>query len=217
MWRSTATMRYSATAQSRFDAGCFRAAKVERPVPSQAVLSRAEGARKSAVLPVAQRRGTTRTPSARLLQVGGREYLLGDEFAHRPATPGCTPAGGRTVGVSFGRSEYPLAAFHFAGDDAAEGFTLCFEDRDGQQGLHRFYDGQVRREASRERIILSLRLAPHEFEALCGALAPGTSSSRSVFASAGTVVRARSTPWDPAPSAGMDAARRCTSAVLPLQ
>ena len=51
-------------------------------------------------------------------------------------------------GYPSGRSEYPLAAFHFAGDDAAEGFTLCFEDRDGQQGLHRFYDGQVRREAS---------------------------------------------------------------------
>lgn len=83
-------------------------------------------------------------------------------------------------GYPSGRSEYPLAAFHFAGDDAAEGFTLCFEDRDGQQGLHRFYDGQVRREASRERIILSLRLAPHEFEAL---LTPGTGAPdiRSVF------------------------------------
>lgn len=83
-------------------------------------------------------------------------------------------------GYPSGRSEYPLAAFHFAGDDVAEGFTLCFEDRDGQQGLHRFYDGQVRREASRERIILSLRLAPHEFEAL---LTPGTGAPdiRSVF------------------------------------
>ena len=40
--------------------------------------------------------------------------------------------------------------------------------------------GQVRREASRERIILSLRLAPHEFEAL---LTPGTGAPdiRSVF------------------------------------
>ena len=38
----------------------------------------------------------------------------------------------------------------------------------------------MRREASRERIILSLRLAPHEFEAL---LTPGTGAPdiRSVF------------------------------------
>ena len=40
--------------------------------------------------------------------------------------------------------------------------------------------GQVRREASRERIILSLRLAPHEFESL---FTPGTGMPdlRSVF------------------------------------
>ena len=39
-------------------------------------------------------------------------------------------------GYPSGQAEYPLAAFHFAGDGAAEGFTLCFEDRDGVRGLH---------------------------------------------------------------------------------
>ena len=78
------------------------------------------------------------------------------------------------------RQEYPLAAFHFAGDGAAAGFTLCFEDRDGVRGLHRFYDRQTTREARRERIALSLRLASDEFAAL---LAPGTGAPdiRSVF------------------------------------
>ena len=46
--------------------------------------------------------------------------------------------------------------------------------------MHRYYDRQVRQEAVRERITLSLRLAPHEIEAL---FAPGTGvpDIRSVF------------------------------------
>ena len=79
--------------------------------------------------------------------------------------------------VSFRAFEYPFGV-HFAETTLRR--VHAHEDRDGQQGLHRFYDGQVRREASRERIILSLRLAPHEFEAL---LTPGTGAPdiRSVF------------------------------------
>ena len=48
------------------------------------------------------------------------------------------------------------------------------------RGLHRFYDRQTTREARRERIALSLWLAPDEFAAL---LAPGTGAPdiRSVF------------------------------------
>ena len=123
-------------------------------------------------------------PSALIPEVGDRDDAEedGTNFTLRIVRyAGMHPLpGDERWGYPSGRSEYPLAAFHFAGDDAAEGFTLCFEDRDGQQGLHRFYDGQVRREVSRERIILSLRLAPHEFEAL---LTPGTGAPdiRSVF------------------------------------
>lgn len=123
-------------------------------------------------------------PSALIPEVGDRDDAEedGTNFTLRIVRyAGMHPLpGDERWGYPSGRSEYPLAAFHFAGDDVAEGFTLCFEDRDGQQGLHRFYDGQVRREASRERIILSLRLAPHEFEAL---LTPGTGAPdiRSVF------------------------------------
>ena len=79
-----------------------------------------------------------------------------------------------------GLAEYPLAAFHFTGDAATEGFTLCFEDRDGIRGLHHRYDRQAAQEATCQRITLSLRLAPHEFESL---FTPGTGMPdlRSVF------------------------------------
>ena len=120
-------------------------------------------------------------PSALILRVGDRDDAEEDGTNFTPrivryAGMRPLPAGERW-GYPSGQAEYPLAAFHLAGD---EGFTLCFEDRDGQAGLHRYYDRQVRREAARERITLSLRLAPHEFEAL---FTPGTGAPeiRSVF------------------------------------
>lgn len=123
-------------------------------------------------------------PSALILEVGDRDYAQEDGTNFTPrivryAGMHALPAGERW-GYPSGRAEYPLAAFHFAGDDTEEGFTLCFEDRDGVAGLHHRYDRQVRREASRERITLSLRLAPHEFEAL---FTPGTGAPdiRSLF------------------------------------
>ena len=47
---------------------------------------------------------------------------------------------GERWGYPFNRDEYPLAAFHFAGDADSAAFTLCFEDRDGAEGLHTRYD-----------------------------------------------------------------------------
>lgn len=97
------------------------------------------------------------------------------------ATPGCTPcpkaSGG---GYPSGEAAYPLAAFLFDGDSDGEPFTLGFEDRGEARGLHRYYDRQVRREATRERISLALRIDPDEFAAL---LAPGSGAPdiRSVF------------------------------------
>ena len=67
-------------------------------------------------------------------------------------------------------------SFHPRATTTRSPFTLGFEDRDGAQGLHRYYDRQVRREALRERISLRLRIAPHEFEAL---FAPGTGAPTS--------------------------------------
>lgn len=123
-------------------------------------------------------------PSALLLQVGDRDDAEDDGANFTPRIVRyfgikALPEGERW-GYPSGRNEYPLAAFLFAGDDETEPFTLGFEDRDGARGLHRFYDRQVRREESAERISLSLRIAPHEFEAL---FSPGTGAPdiRSAF------------------------------------
>lgn len=62
--------------------------------------------------------------------------------------------------------EYPFAAFHFAGDEEMEGFTLCFEDRDGVQGLHRFYDNELRHRNLALKMTTSLLLTPREAAAL---------------------------------------------------
>ncbi|MCM1151264.1 MAG: hypothetical protein NC322_04415 [Alistipes senegalensis] len=123
-------------------------------------------------------------PSARLLQVGDRDATghEGTEIAPRIVRyTGMHPLPeGERWGYPSHEAAYPLAAFHFPGDDSLAPFTLCFEDRDGAAGLHRYYDRQAAQEATRERITLSLRLAPHEFAAL---LAPGTGAPdiRSVF------------------------------------
>lgn len=87
---------------------------------------------------------------------------------------------GERWGYPSDEAAYPLAAFLFDGDSDGEPFTLGFEDRGEARGLHRYYDRQVRREATRERISLALRIDPDEFAAL---LAPGSGAPdiRSVF------------------------------------
>lgn len=121
---------------------------------------------------------------------------------------------GERWGFPSGQTQYPLAAFHFAGDGAAEGFTLCFEDRDGMRGLHRYYDLQTGRESAGRRITLSLRLAPYEFESL---FTPGTGAPdlRSAFlldTGEGTVRAALRAVEDYDPQA---ASVRCTFTQLP--
>jgi len=123
-------------------------------------------------------------PSALVPDVGDRDATDGDGINFSPrivryAGMHPLPGGQRWGYPSYGGS-YPLAAFHFAGDEAAEPFTLGFEDRDGAAGLHRYHDRQAAREAEGERIGLTLRMAPHEF---AGLFAPGTGAAevRSVF------------------------------------
>ena len=79
------------------------------------------------------------------------------------ATAACSHAGERWGYPSTGDS-YPLAAFHR--NDPDNGFTLCFEDRDGQQGLHRFYDTQAEQEKRCQHLTLHLRLEPCDIERL---------------------------------------------------
>ncbi len=101
-------------------------------------------------------------PAAQLMQVGDRDDAAQDGTNFTPRIVrymGMHPLpDGQRWGYPLHAAEYPLAAFHFAGDATAEPFTLCFEDRDGAQGLHRYYDRQTTQEATRQRISLSLRL-----------------------------------------------------------
>lgn len=126
-----------------------------------------------------QQAGTyANAPAALLPSVGDRDQGGTEEqgFATRIlryAGMHPLPAGQRW-GYPADEGSYPLAAFHFAGDAHTEGFTLCFDDREGIRGLHRYYDRQVRREALRERITLWLRIEPHEFAAL---LSPGSAEA----------------------------------------
>lgn len=114
-------------------------------------------------------------PAALIPQVGDRDNAEEDGTNFTPRIvrfAGMHPLpNGQRWGFPWNQNSYPLAAFHFAGDASEAPFTLCFEDRDGAQGLHRFHDRDARREATRQRITLTLRIAPHEFEAL---FAPGT-------------------------------------------
>ncbi len=143
-------------------------------------------------------------PSAQLLEVGDRDSAeQGAAVSPRIVRyAGMHPlAAGERWGYPAGGAEYPLAAFHFAGDGATEPFTLCFEERDGAAGLHRFHEPQLRREAASERITLHLRVAPDEYEAL---FVPGNGRAelRSLFrieSGAGAVraTLAAAGPYDP--------------------
>ncbi len=122
-------------------------------------------------------------PSARMLQIGDRDAAEQDPTSFTPRIvryAGMRPLPeGERWGYPAGNA-YPLAAFHFEGDAATDGFTLGFGDADGIVGLHRFYDRQLARETLRERIRLSVRIAPDEYAAL---FAPGCGAAdlRSVF------------------------------------
>ena len=110
-------------------------------------------------------------PSALILCVGDRDDTTTDDAT--AVTPRIVrwmglhglPAGERW-GYPLGDERYPLAAFHFTGDAETEGFTLCFEDRDAQEGLHRFYDARIAAEEDRQQVTLRLRIAPDEYAAL---------------------------------------------------
>ena len=69
---------------------------------------------------------------------------------------------------------YPHAAFH-----SAEG-SLCFEDRDGEQGLHRYFDAHYEELNSARRVTLSLQLSATDLLPII-ATDPAGRDLRSVF------------------------------------
>ncbi len=106
-------------------------------------------------------------PSASLPQVGNREQET--ETALELNFPAkivryvglvALPQSERWGWPSFG-SEYPLSAFHLPGE-----YTLCFEDRDGMEGLHRFYDSDITLYDESRRVVALVRVRHAEIEAL---------------------------------------------------
>lgn len=57
---------------------------------------------------------------------------------------------------------YPLAEFH----SVVKGETLCFEDRDGIEGLHRYYDNELGECATRQQLTTDICLPPEQYAAL---------------------------------------------------
>ena len=62
--------------------------------------------------------------------------------------------------------EYPLLTFFDDGSLAGEPCSLLFEDRDGVEGLHRWWDGYLAELNHSRRLTLHLHLAPEQIEAL---------------------------------------------------
>ncbi len=62
----------------------------------------------------------------------------------------------------FDSDNYPCVAFH----SAEEGETLCFEDRDGVEGLHRYYDTEFRERDTRQTLTTDIYLPPEQYVAL---------------------------------------------------
>lgn len=108
-------------------------------------------------------------PSASLVQAGNRDKL-GDatdtESLNFPAKivrfNGIqTLPSGESWGWPLYTAQFPLIAFHHTGTNP---FTLCFEDRDGLQGLHSYYDQNIELYNNGRRITLYLDLTPEEIE-----------------------------------------------------
>ena len=104
---------------------------------------------------------TTLAPSAKFLVVGDRDRLEQEYIAPRiisylgvkqlPDT--------ETWPLSSGIKRYPLATFH----DPEEGVSLCFEDRDGCTGLHRYYDKELRELYLGQSLTTNISLPPEQY------------------------------------------------------
>lgn len=109
-------------------------------------------------------------PSASLVQVGDK---AAEGSMDAPFTPniiryvGLEPLpDGENWGSPLSEPLYPLAAFHFPGDERSKGFTLCYEDRDGVEGLHRYFDKAMQRVSKGKRVEVTLSLSPLEIAEL---------------------------------------------------
>ena len=110
-------------------------------------------------------------PEASLAQVGDRDRSGNAEENENLNFPpkivrycGMTALDGHPWGWPSYDSQYPKIAFH--DPQGEQPFTLCFEDRDGADGLHRYYDKTVELYNRGRRITLYLYLKPEDIEPL---------------------------------------------------
>ena len=108
---------------------------------------------------------TSSAPSAMVLTVGDRD-MLDDGASVEPRVVlyhgmVAIPEGEYWPSPS-GYMAYPLAAFH--SEEMAA--TLCFDDRDGCRGLHRYYDAELAEATTRQMLECDVRILPHEYAAL---------------------------------------------------
>ena len=104
-------------------------------------------------------------PSASILQVGDRGEEVSFETAFTPRIV-CYKGlqelpKGETWGASYRLTEFPYASFV---DE--ESINLCFEDRNGIEGLHRYHLPSLLRQRDCRRVTLDLRLTTAEIASL---------------------------------------------------
>lgn len=104
-------------------------------------------------------------PSASVLVVGDRESVE-DEIYIEPRIVLYYGVQELPTGeywpASNDKERYPLAEFH----SVERGETLCFEDRDGIEGLHRYYDNELRERATRQQLTTDIYLPPEQYASL---------------------------------------------------
>lgn len=103
--------------------------------------------------------------SAEVLTVGDRDSVAGGDYVEPRVVlyHGLVelPEGERWSSMG-NTHQYPYAAFH----SKSSGATLCFEDRDGCEGLHRYYDNELRERAEQCVVRCRIHIPLHEYASL---------------------------------------------------
>lgn len=101
-------------------------------------------------------------PSASLMQVGDVTLDEAENYGyftpHIVSYQGLVELPGDERWSGSATNSYPYAAFI----DGARGINLCFEEREGVEGLARFYTESLHREECRQMVSLTLKLTPAE-------------------------------------------------------
>ena len=140
--------------------------------PSKATLEGCEVLRNPLFSPTLNEKGSLpNAPSALIPRVGNRDWE--ERAEERDFLPRILRYEGMTrlpTGEVWGwpsvSNSYPLAAFHHPEARGFGGYTLCFEDRDGERGLFRYYADEEEILARGQEVELTLLLTAEEYSSL---------------------------------------------------